>query len=130
MKFKINPIPTLKFNEKIDNEAFIYFDFNEAIVTNKVSLNYNNLLSNFDFLNNIKFYPNPSNSTVYFDLGNLPNEPMKFVLFNIYGQLILEKNIENERFQIDKPVDIQNGIYFFNLKMNNKNISSGKLFFY
>ncbi len=131
VKFKIDPITEIPDNTIINNKAYIYFDFNPAIVTNTTE----NILVDelpFDFIAEpelpinckVSFVPNP-----VVDKSNLaiPSylENGTFRLYNSMGELVLVEH------QIDKRIEIQekyfnSGIYFYSInKLSQKCI--GKL---
>ena len=67
VKYRIKPLSSLQLDEVINNTAAIYFDYNEAVMTNTVSTKITNTTDDKDETLNssINVYPNPStNGTV------------------------------------------------------------------
>jgi hypothetical protein len=72
----------------------------------------------------INIYPSPFQSTLFIDVSE---ESLKaeFSIYNTYGQLVLNKEINNGITQI--AANLPSGIYFYQVTTNNKLIQSGKL---
>ncbi len=111
--YKIKPKSTVQIGNTFENTAYIYFDFNQPILTNTVvntvvdELN----VSEFD-INPIKLYPNPIKDKLYIDRE--PNIKLNsFELFDIQGKLI-------KRFNTQNALDfspIPKGVYVLRLGM-------------
>ena len=107
-QYRIKPLQNLPNGSNIKNTAYIYFDYNPAIVTNTTE-------NNFDIFTNVQttlpqasrlwLYPNPSNDIFTFnDTKNLKTVEV----YNIFGQLILS---QGNKKQVDLS-DFSKGIYF------------------
>jgi len=67
----------------------------------------------------IKIYPNPSNSQI--KIENLNNAFTKISIWNINGQLVFEKNIEESDSSLELDIkDIANGLYFLHFSNGQK----------
>jgi uncharacterized repeat protein (TIGR01451 family) len=113
-----NPLGTV-----IENTAYIYFDFNEAIITNTtintlvapVALNESKLdVSNFII------YPNPANSEVMIQFETKEMGDVKLELYNIMGEVVKTKSIRNTQkgnnLESLNLIDVASGIYFVKVK--------------
>ncbi len=124
--FEIFPKSNLSINTKIENTANIYFDFNDAIITNTISntiidelpyctpiVNIENLsLKNLDF----HFSPNPANDWIQLSFSESLDE-INFQLINSHGQEIYfgkEKNV-GTAFKIQTD-DLPEGVYFVKIQ--------------
>lgn len=124
--FEIFPKSNLSIDTKIENTANIYFDFNEAIVTNTISntiidelpyctpiVNIENLpLKNLDF----HLSPNPTNDWIQLSFSESLDE-INFQLINSHGQEIYfgkEKNV-GTAFKIQTD-DLPEGVYFVKIQ--------------
>ncbi|MEP2968369.1 T9SS type A sorting domain-containing protein, partial [Nonlabens ulvanivorans] len=111
--YRIKPKQNLIIGDFIDNTAHIYFDFNEAIITNTATTTIVQTLSNSDqeFLN-ISLYPNPVADIVQLQTS----EKIDFaVIMNLQGQLLIETT--------DKDINVSNldtGVYFIRVTSGNK----------
>ncbi|MCE3294603.1 MAG: hypothetical protein K0R65_317 [Crocinitomicaceae bacterium] len=119
--YEITEKANLPVNSEIENTAYIYFDFNPAIITN-TTYNVNTVLS-VNELNKASFsvHPNPANSTVKMTTGTKDNT---LRILDLNG-----KEIAKTAFDFNTTVDISgisNGVYSLVLE-NKKGISIEKL---
>jgi len=105
--YTINEMANLPLNSEIKNTAYIFFDFNPAIVTN-TTLNINGYVglnvSTNNYNNKIKIYPNPSNGI--FKIDEIDG---KISISSVTGKLIISRQFNNK-----DEIDISNldsGIY-------------------
>ena len=61
---------------------------------------------------NLEVYPNPSNGTLFFSLGN--SASAKIEIYNSLGQLIISKEVTNNQNQIDL-FNQENGMYMLKI---------------
>lgn len=89
--YEIKELPNLTLNSEITNTAFIYFDFNPAIITN-TTLNINGDVGLSSPVQGIiELYPNPSN-------GKLTIKGMEegeVVIYSLTGQKMLDQKYTN-----------------------------------
>ena len=105
----------------IENTAYIYFDFNPAIVTN-TTYNINQLPLGLAETKTelIGLYPNPAQNKIQFSGASVS----EVLMYDLAGKLVLEaKNILNNEVSVNT---IQTGIYQVVLKTENS-ISTQKL---
>ncbi|MBR9758266.1 MAG: T9SS type A sorting domain-containing protein [Algicola sp.] len=69
-------------------------------------------------VNALNIYPNPNNGTLFFD--NQLADFKQLRVFNIQGQLVLERSLNLEEHQINLPVNP--GVYFVEFNGNNKKL--------
>lgn len=118
--FQIRSNNNLELDNTIENTANIFFDFNEAIITNTVVTTVSESLS-LDELNNqlVTIFPNPSKGIVYI---KAPIETINSLsLYSVLGKKV--KNISKNSF--DGTINIsllENGIYFLRLNIEDKAI--------
>ncbi len=88
--YEIMESPNLSLNSEITNTAYIYFDFNPAIITN-TTLNINGYLGfSENATNQLTVYPNPSNGI----LQITGIEHGQLHVMSLTGQLVYEKTYE------------------------------------
>lgn len=136
VKFKILPNENLAEGTVIHNQAGIYFDFNEPVITNEtyhtIGIDYiiidlvNDLYNPSSGINNISYYPNPFSEHIYFELKNATQENLTFKVFNMQGQLIHQQEISDNRFSY-RHIDRSSGVFFFQVLSNGKAVSTGKI---
>jgi uncharacterized repeat protein (TIGR01451 family) len=105
VQYRIKPLADLPLGTKISNTAFIYFDYNEPVVTNTTVNEYVSQTSSIDrqkIRTAIKTYPNPSGGKVNISLSG----PFKLTVTDITGQLVLETHHEGE-------ITLPKGLFFF-----------------
>lgn len=88
-------------------------DSKPTVIVYSPSILSNNL---FDFKNNIKIYPNPTNSIVNITTSN--NTINQINVYDIYGRLLKSKKSNNENEQINIQ-DLPNAIYLLEVKTEN-----------
>ena len=112
INYSIKPIEGIEVNTNITNTAYIYFDFNPAIVTNTTE---SIIVEEFPSLNTIDntnafsilASPNPMSNYV-----NLDKEVDRIIIYNALGQVVLdEKDISLVNVQ-----HLEEGAYFVEYK--------------
>jgi hypothetical protein len=73
----------------------------------------------------LKLYPNPFKNEIIIDTKNQP-EVSEFVLYNCLGQEVLRKRIVIGKNSIDTGI-LNEGLYFYSLLNQNKQVRTGKL---
>jgi uncharacterized repeat protein (TIGR01451 family) len=107
--YEIKELANLNLNSEIKNTAYIFFDFNPAIITN-TTLNINGYAGNPSFQNeSIMLFPNPFKGT--FQISGI--EKGSLFLHSTTGQLILSKEYTNGDL-IDVS-GLENGFYLVRL---------------
>jgi uncharacterized repeat protein (TIGR01451 family) len=107
--FTVKPKKGLALGEKVENKAFIYFDYNDAIITDKAitTLKIETNIANRKELM-AKIYPNPTSTATKIELSESVNG--KVCLYNLQGAMISKTAMENGKSTIETGT-LQNGIY-------------------
>ncbi|MCB9307811.1 MAG: T9SS type A sorting domain-containing protein [Lewinellaceae bacterium] len=132
VKFSILPRADAPLETVIENDAAIYFDFNEPVITNTT---FHRLGE--DFLVGIwqphvpgaevSVAPNPfANEAVLSVKGLRDASPLSLQVFNLQGVMIREMQTAGDRFRLQKT-DWPAGIYLFHVRQNGAVVGSGKL---
>jgi len=107
-QYAIRELPNVANGQTVENTAFIYFDFNDPIVTN-TTLSTNGYLNLQEFAETLIVYPNPVSD--HFQLMDF--DLLTDVQFtNISGQILLDySSFENGSLDVSM---LPNGIYVVN----------------
>lgn len=116
---------------QLKNTAHIFFDFNEAVITNTtvntIVLKSGSAVRTNIGAHEISLYPNPSKYQATLDFTTNKNEEVSYVLYDLQGKKILSKelgNIPSGSHNQDIELDsISNGIYILNVKIGDKETS-------
>ncbi len=133
IKFRIDPFSDTPIGTVIENEAYIYFDFNDPIITNTT---YHTLGEEFylmsvvqqpEFQNlDIHVYPNPMTQQATIRIDNTSMEEFIFEFYDSTGRKLLQSTIENE--YILERNNLATGMYLFNIKtQKGQLVSAGKI---
>ncbi len=129
VKFSISPFLSTTIGTGIPNRAFIYFDFNPAIITNTVETKIGFPVNVFkeNPLESLILYPNPTNKNLQFIWTNAPRGEIEIQLYDMKGTLCYQKIIllSDDHGKINLPKLIP-GNYQLILE-NNKRKSSGMI---
>lgn len=78
--------------------------------------------------NYITIYPNPATNKININIDNPTDRNLDLKIFNLYGNLVLSKNLElvlsHFEFKLDQ---IPEGLYIYTIKSKSGLISSGKI---
>ena len=89
LSYRINELPTNAIMSTIENTAYIYFDWNDAIVTN-TTFHQNMWIDGIEEMKNqLAVRPNPAHSTIQIELTHA--QIVKVIDLN--GQILLDKEI-------------------------------------
>lgn len=122
VQFKINRKAGLPPGTVISNKAYIYFDYNPAIITNTVSatLTLPVGLNENHASNSMMVYPNPSTGKLNI-LFAKPIARGTVEIQNILGENIFKQNIYNRSEMVITLENISDGIYFVKVFDGNRN---------
>jgi hypothetical protein len=122
-----NPIGT-----EIFNNAAIYFDFNEPIITNTTL---HTIEEDFILVAlheptqveiEVKVYPNPFVHTATFEVKGAENQQLTLNLFDSMGRLARREVFADGQLQFQRE-DLRSGIWFFQIEADGRPVGSGKL---
>jgi subtilisin-like proprotein convertase family protein len=117
VRFRIKPYQDITLGTIIPNTAYIYFDFNEAIITNTTQTIYSlptSVMQNST--SNIKVFPNPATSTLNIAAEGL--NVYQILIYDLTGRIVKSINLNQaENFSI--PVhDLPAGTYLLQAIQN------------
>ena len=120
----------------LENTAEIYFDFNEAIITNTtVHTIGSDFITTSTFFddelnteNSIAVYPNPSDDIMTFELEEWNNNNIQLEVFDLTGKLISTQIFDNEKVVLSKSA-LKEGMFFYSITSSGNVLTSGKFIF-
>lgn len=121
--YEIQPKKDLKIGDKIRNQAYIYFDYNFPIITNKHILELV-ALSNIelvDYDEEIIIYPNPNSGTLFL---NTIQSVDKVEIFNIFGECVKILPLMNNTVEFE---ELKSGHYFIKIYNHKKLVCIRKM---
>ena len=129
IEFRIRPNTNLVLGDNISNRAYIYFDFNPAVITNDAITIVENTTSLNEVnisINDLRIFPNPSSEYINCKvITNQTNDMLyQLSIFDSQGKLISKVNNSN----LSNPISIktlQTGLYLLQLLDRNGKIYSG-----
>jgi len=120
-RIKRNAINTI--GTQIKNTAYIYFDFNDPVITNTTL---NTLAAPTGIMDisknesNWLVYPNPSNGTLYLINNTSSQEESQIQIVNAMGQVVHTETTSSNRKAIDLS-KLNNGVYFVKISSDTHN---------
>lgn len=134
VNFRIQQQPNLPIGTVINNEAAIYFDFNDPIITNetfhKIGEDFIEVVitSVETELTNLKlsFGPNPFREQSILHIEGADFQEYQLLLFDLQGRLVKQAQFQSNTYNLHRS-DLTNGSYFFQLHADGQQIATGKL---
>lgn len=115
INFLVKPRIDMPLGSVVENTAYIYFDFNEPIITNTTETHY--MLPAVEAEENeyqIQVYPNPARNSIHVTWGTL--SATGFEILDGSGRRLIADQISEDENQIQIPVEqLRSGMYFFRL---------------
>ena len=128
IQYRIKPKKAVSESDQIKNTAHIYFDFNEAVVTNTTLSKANKSLAGLEQMNKEHFvmYPNPAKNVIHIENITSSSSQTNFVITDIQGKIVSNTT---SNFEGKHSIDVSNftnGVYF--IKVENDNYSESVRF--
>jgi uncharacterized repeat protein (TIGR01451 family) len=117
--YKIKPFLPVFEGEVISNTAAIYFDYNDAVITNTTNTIFTSLIitgsSNDQNNSSFAVYPNPAKDQLNVFTKGMGLEAGQYEVFDLAGNLVMKGAFEKNGFIIYTP-SIENGIYLLSIR--------------
>ncbi len=137
IKYRILPYEDLEIGDSITNRAYIYFDYEAAVITNIVSTKIGEMLGveeneddGFQGMKEgkVNIFPNPFDNTATIMIPENVDEYAVFEVYDISGRKVKAIEIgKKKQFQINRGT-LKTGMYIYMLKNQEKNvIDRGKM---
>ena len=122
IKFAIKPKRVLSTNEVIKNTAYIYFDYNPAIITNTVeSANQKvNRIFTPSVSEAIWVFPNPSNGLISFQSDRFKGKNLDISIYSIEGKLIYTLFKKDDTINTINAENLREGTYILQVRTDNE----------
>jgi uncharacterized repeat protein (TIGR01451 family) len=116
IQYRIKPKKAVSESDQIKNTAHIYFDFNEAVVTNTTVSTATKSLG-LDKKNEsiLRVYPNPAETSITLARATSSNSKIMIQITNVNGQEVYATTIENTSNQVLDISTYTPGMYFINI---------------
>ena len=134
VNFTINQVRDLPIGTIINNEAAIFFDFNDPIITNQtfhqigedfIDVEITSVNPEFEGMK-FNIGPNPFRSQTTFYVEGINDAPIQIKLFDLHGKQILSDEFQSNTYELNRA-HLANGTYLFRLESNGQWMASGKL---
>jgi photosystem II stability/assembly factor-like uncharacterized protein len=121
IKFSIKPKRVLSTTEIIKNTAYIYFDYNEAIITNTVETpSRPNGLRTPSVSEAILVFPNPSNGSISFQSDRFKGKNLAISIYSIEGKLIYTLSKKDDDMNTINAENLREGTYILQVRTDNE----------
>jgi uncharacterized repeat protein (TIGR01451 family) len=127
--YKINQNAANVLGDEIMNTAYIYFDFNEAVVTNTTLNTIAAPVGIQETIINgsVSVYPNPfSDQTTFVITSEKPNETYSFEMTDVLGKKVKQIRTNEKQFSVSRD-DLKNGMYFYSITNSDGVVAKGKV---
>jgi uncharacterized repeat protein (TIGR01451 family) len=122
VQFKIKRKANLPVGTTITNTAYIFFDYNAAVVTNQTSATLStNVNVNEISVHKFNIYPNPSNGEFTLSFSNHVGEKALMKIYNMLGETVFEKRFTvSSSFTMNRSeINLQKGMYVIEVSFEN-----------
>lgn len=133
VKFRVKQQPDLAAGTEIQNDAAIYFDFNEPVITNTVRQVIGTPFVMVQTENpatpqayRTRILPNPMYTTGLIRVEGLEGQAAQFQLYHPTGALLQQLPLLNGEAPLDISLSAA-GLYYYTVTTNGRRLSSGKL---
>ena len=123
VKFSIQADKNLQLGDRVENTAHIFFDFNEAIVTNTATTPISNVNAVVEVKPavHLKAWPNPSNGAFQLSLPDHVDGGGILEVFGLNGQLLRSVEVEVEKGELPpQEFMLSQGHYLLQLRVKEK----------
>jgi len=134
VKYKISLLENLLEETQITNEAAIFFDFNEPILTNMTLNTMVSTLTNTDetpYSSELTVIPNPFEKSTIIRIREIPGDRGSLHIYDTNGVLIFSQSVVSNTDVTFRKDGLVSGIYFYEI-VSDKNVRffDGKLIKY
>ena len=109
--------------QEFENQATLLCFYNNNLLEYKNSRAASNCtVANEELrFSNVHVYPNPVNNRLKFDVANTETALSKIVIFDMFGRILIQKQVENSSLSFEINIEnLSNGVYFYTLSHQNR----------
>ncbi|HKR06694.1 MAG TPA: T9SS type A sorting domain-containing protein [Bacteroidia bacterium] len=126
IRYRIKPLSTLVVGDSIKNNAAIYFDFNQPVMTNTAVTEIVLPTGEESFglqVSGLKLYPNPAREKLIVKSALLVGQKAEVKIYDLFGREVFQSSIFNLQSSIKINVSgFSQGIYFIQLQSGEENL--------
>jgi len=134
IQYSIFPLSDIDLGTEVENNALIYFDFNDPIMTNTTFHTVDENCIEVDLVSSTSesisarssVYPNPFSNEFTLNIDNTNYEELTFKLFDVNGKKLDMVIFDNNQITYQSE-HLHSGIYFYEISAESNTIGSGKL---
>ncbi|MFP9098422.1 T9SS type A sorting domain-containing protein [Flavobacterium sp. RHBU_24] len=123
--FRIKPVADIALGDEMSETAYIYFDFNEAIVTNTVTTTVGALATEGFTKANAALYPNPASGIVNVKVNGVVAANASVTITDVLGKTVMNTPVKSENAAVNIS-GLTGGVYFVTVQ-NDATQSTQKL---
>jgi uncharacterized repeat protein (TIGR01451 family) len=116
--FRIKPVADIQLNDTMSETAYIYFDFNEAIVTNTAITTVGALAIDEFTKASAALYPNPASGVVNLRVKSSLSANAKVMITDVLGKTVLSMPVSAENIAVNIS-NLVSGVYFVTVQNDN-----------
>ena len=132
VQFRIAQQPDLPDGTVLSNTAAIYFDFNDAVITNTFWHTIGKPFVTVDVDQpvspgvTVTAQPNPFHEQTTLQVSGVTIEQGLFTLFDAQGKIVQTQTFRGNRIELERKT-LDQGLYFFRINADGKSVAGGKL---
>jgi hypothetical protein len=123
--YRIKPRANVQLGDTFEATASIFFDFNEAIVTNTAETTIQNVAGiEKAFANAFVVYPNPASHIVNIQANDIAATAVDMKIVNVLGKTVMSNTLQMQGQTTSFDVSsLDKGVYFLTLESEGKSVT-------
>lgn len=130
VKFKVSQMPDLANGTLIENDAAIFFDFNDPVITNTT---FHEIGDHFIVSAVVdpgqtivrRVFPNPAQTSATFELEQALQDG-RFLLYDALGRVVRSQNVQGTQYRFERG-DLPAGAYQYRIQEGASTLATGTL---
>lgn len=130
VKFKVSQMPDLANGTRIENDAAIFFDFNDPVITNTT---FHEIGDHFIVSAVVdpgqtivqRVFPNPAQTSATFELDQALQDG-RFLLYDALGRVVRSQNVQGTQYRFERG-DLPAGAYQYRIQEGAATLATGTL---
>ena len=124
VNFTLHQKADLAYGTVITNNAAIYFDYNEAVITNTEHHKVDQIIGIHDRENaslNVSMYPNPASDQLFLEVWE--SDILNLRMFNMLGSVVMQQQLSNGKHSLDIS-EMTEGVYYVEVSSEDQRVVS------